>query len=84
MFSAAQNVAPRCLAGLAVENPGGLGGTYLELDEGEVGVRIQDDVWSDMSAAERNRYQEGKKVAIEGRVFMAGKQMVIVFIGPAD
>jgi hypothetical protein len=69
---------------LAVENPGGLGGTYLELDEGEVGVRIQDDIWSEMDDAEQRRYQEGKKVAVEGRVFIAGRQLVIVFIRPAD
>lgn len=65
----------------AVENPGGLGGMYLRLEDGQgaVGVRIQDDIWKPMTAAEKARFQEGKVVMAEGVLFQAGRELVIIY-----
>jgi len=63
----------------AVDNPGGLGGTYLSLDDGRVSVRIQHDTWSDMNFTERARFKKGKTIIAEGTLFIAGEQMVIVY-----
>ncbi len=63
---------------LAVENPGGLGGTYLTLGDEEIGVRIQEDIWSAMDEEEQAGFRKGKTVTVEGVLFLAGKQLVVI------
>ncbi len=63
---------------LVVENPGGLGGIYLTLGDEELGVRIQEEVWSVMNEDERSDFKKGKTVTVEGVLFQAGKQMVVI------
>lgn len=67
---------------LVVENPGGLGGLYLTLDNGELCVRIQPDVWNTLDADERARFREGKTITVEGTLFQAGEQLVIIYGKP--
>ncbi len=65
---------------LAVENPWGQGGMYARLEGGGgiVGVRVQDDVWLLMSAADKARFQKGKRMTAEGVLFQAGKELVVI------
>jgi len=64
-----------------VENPGGLGGLYLQLGngEGEVGLRIQDDIWKTLDDKEKTQFKEGKTITAEGTLFQAGSQLVVIF-----
>ncbi len=66
---------------MAVENPGGLGGMYLKLgdDEGEVDVRIQDDVWQTFDDKRKAEFREGRTVTAEGVLFQAGRELVVIF-----
>ena len=66
---------------LAVENPMGQGGMYLTLanDNGEIGVRIQDDIWQTFSEKDKARFKEGKTITAEGRLFLAGKTLVVIW-----
>ncbi len=65
---------------LVVLNPGGLGGVYLKLGEGdcEVGVRVQEDVWQTFSEDEKAGYKEGDYITAEGILFPAGKYLVVI------
>ena len=65
---------------LVVGNPGGLGGFYLKLgdDEGEVGVRIQENIWETFDENKKAEFKEGRTVTAEGVLFQAGKELVIV------
>jgi len=65
----------------AVENPGGLGGMYLKLGDGQggVGVRIQDDIWKTFGTEQKAQFQRGKTVTAEGVLFQAGKELVIIY-----
>lgn len=67
-------------ASLVVFNPGGLGGVYLKLGDGdcEVGVRVQDDVWQTFSEDEKAGYKEGAYITAEGILFPAGKYLVVI------
>lgn len=64
-----------------VENPGGFGGLYLQLGngDGEVGVRIQDEIWKTLDEKEKAQFKEGKTITAEGVLFQAGKQLVVIF-----
>lgn len=64
-----------------VQNPGGLGGLYLKLGngEGEVGVRIQDKIWQTLDETEKAQFKEGKTVTAEGMLFQAGRELVVIF-----
>ncbi len=66
---------------LAGETPGGQGGMYARLEGGggAVGVRVQDDVWLPMSAADKARFQKGKSMTAEGVLFQAGKELVVIY-----
>ena len=63
------------------ENPGGLGGLYLQLGSGEdeLGVRIQDDIWKTLDDKEKTQFKEGKTVTAEGMLFQTGSQLVVIF-----
>ena len=62
-------------------NPGGLGGIYLLLDDnkGEVGVRIQEDVWQTFNEEKKAEFKEGRAITAEGVLFQAGNTLVIVY-----
>lgn len=64
---------------LAVENPGGLGGIYLTLGDEELGLRIQEDIWSAMDEDEQAGFRKGKTVTVEGVLFLAGRQLVVIY-----
>lgn len=66
---------------LAVENPGGLGGMYLKLgdNEGEVDVRIQEDIWQTFNENKKAEFRKGRAITAEGVLFKAGSVLVIVF-----
>ena len=76
-----QVVAVKGKITLAVENPGGLGGTYLKLGDskGEVAVRIQDDIWQTFNDNKKAEFKKGRTVTAEGMLFQAGRQLVIIF-----
>ena len=63
-----------------VQNPGGYGGLYAKLgnDDGEVGVRIQTQVWDTYEEKQKAQYKEGKTVSAEGVLVRAGGGLVIV------
>ena len=63
------------------ENPGGLGGVYLKLadNEGEVGVRIQDDIWQTFDENRKAEFRKGRTVTAEGVLFQAGKTLVVIY-----
>jgi hypothetical protein len=75
-----QVVKVRGKVSLAVENPWGQGGMYAKLEGGggAVGVRVQDDVWLPMSAADKARFQKGRRLTAEGVLFQAGKELVVI------
>lgn len=64
-----------------VQNPGGLGGLYAKLGDGEseISVRIQGDVWETLDEKEKAQFGEGKTVTAEGILFQAGKELVVIF-----
>ncbi len=64
-----------------VQNPGGLGGLYFTLGDGtgEVGVRIQSQVWETLDESEKAQFEEGKTVTAEGVLFPAGGELVVIF-----
>ncbi|MFC1907662.1 hypothetical protein ACFLW8_06215 [Chloroflexota bacterium] len=57
-----------------VENPGGAGGLYTQLGDGDVkvGVRIQSHIWDTYSKREKAQFREGNTITAEG---VAIKQM---------
>jgi hypothetical protein len=59
-------------------DPGGLGGVFMKLGDGEVGVRIQDDIWTAFSDDERLQFKLGETVVAEGFLFPAGRELVII------
>jgi hypothetical protein len=63
-----------------VKNPMGVGGVYITLGntEGEVDVRIQPELWDSYQTGEKNLYQEGKTVTVEGILSKAGENLVVV------
>ena len=65
---------------LLVENPGGLGGLYLKLGDnaGEVGVRIQEDIWKTFDENKKAEFKKGRTVIAEGVLFQAGSELVII------
>lgn len=62
-------------------NPGGLGGVYLKLgdSEGEVGVRIQEDIWQTFDEEKKAEFREGRTITAEGVLFQAGKTLVVIY-----
>jgi len=64
-----------------VQNPGGLGGLYFTLGDGtgEVGVRIQSQVWETLDEGEKAQFEEGETVTAEGLLFPAGGDLVVIF-----
>jgi hypothetical protein len=64
----------------AVENPMGVGGMYMKLGngKGEVDVRIQPELWDSFQDDEKALYTEGKTVTVEGILFKAGTELVII------
>ena len=76
-----QVVAVKGKITLAVENPGGLGGMYLKLgdNEGEVDVRIQEDIWQTFNENKKAEFKKGSTIIAEGVLFKAGSALVIVF-----
>ena len=66
---------------MVTHNPGGLGGIYLRLGngEGEIGVRIQPDVWETFDEKKKAQFKEGKTIIAEGILFQAGKTLVVIF-----
>ncbi len=66
-----------------VPNPGGLGGIYATLgdDDGEVGVRIQREIWDSLGDNVKAQFKEGKTITVTGVLFQAGEYLVIVFNG---
>jgi hypothetical protein len=63
-----------------VENPGGLGGVLVKLSDGktEISVRIQNDIWKPMTTAVKEQFQKGRTVTVEGVLFQAGKELVVI------
>jgi len=63
-----------------VENPGGLGGVYLNLgdSEAEVGVRVQPDIWQSFDENEKAEFKKGRTITAEGVLFQAGRELVII------
>ena len=63
-----------------VENPGGLGGVYLNLgdSEAEVGVRIQEDIWQSFDENKKAEFKKGRTITAEGVLFQAGRELVII------
>jgi hypothetical protein len=63
-----------------VENPGGLGGLRLKLSGGggEISVRVQDDIWQAYDEEERDGFSEGKTLTVEGVLFQAGLELVVI------
>jgi hypothetical protein len=63
-----------------VENPGGLGGVYLNLgdNEAEVGVRVQQDIWQSFDENKKAEFKKGRTITAEGVLFQAGKELVII------
>ena len=76
-----QVVAVKGKITLVTENPGGLGGVYLKLGDnvGEVGVRIQDDIWQTFDENKKSEFRKGRTVTAEGILFQAGRELVIIF-----
>ena len=66
---------------MVTHNPGGLGGIYLRLGngDGEIGVRIQPDVWETFDEKKKAQFKEGKTIIAEGILFQAGKTLVVIF-----
>lgn len=66
------------------DNPGGLGGAYVHLGDGqhEVGVRIKDPVWQELRKSVKNHWAEGSVIRVEGRLVQAGKYLVVVLEDP--
>jgi len=64
-----------------VQNPGGLGGLYAKLGEGEseISIRIQGDVWETLDEKTKAQFEEGKIVTVEGILFQAGKELVVIW-----
>lgn len=64
-----------------IYNPGGLGGIYLKLGngDGEVGVRIQDEIWQTFDEKEKAQFKEGEDVIAEGMLFKAAGQLVVIY-----
>ncbi len=64
----------------AVESPMGMGGMYMKIgnSKGEVDVRIQPELWDNYSDSEKSLYREGKTVIVEGVLFKAGLDLVVV------
>ena len=62
-------------------NPGGRGGLLLKLgdDEGEIGVRIQDDIWETLEEKEKAQFKKGNIIPAEGILFQAGKELVVIY-----
>ena len=65
---------------LLVENPGGLGGVYLNLgdSEAEVGVRIQEYIWQSFNENKKAEFKKGRTITAEGVLFQAGRTLVII------
>jgi hypothetical protein len=63
-----------------IENPGGQGGAYAKLSDGkgEVGLRIEPATWSAYTSEEKSRFTQGKTVTVEGRLVLAGQELVVV------
>ena len=63
-----------------VENPMGVGGAYMKLGngKGEVDVRIQPELWDNYQVGEKDLYNEGKIVTVEGILSRAGENLVVV------
>jgi len=64
----------------AVENPGGLGGLIAKLGngDGEVSIRIQPQVWGALDERGKAQFRKGKTVAVEGTLFRAGRELVVI------
>lgn len=64
----------------AIENPVGQGGMYMTLgnSRGEVDVRISPDLWDSYDETVKSQYREGRTVIVEGLLFMAGKDLVVI------
>jgi hypothetical protein len=64
----------------AIENPMGVGGVYMTLgnDKGSVDVRIQPELWDSYDDSVKNKYREGRTVTVEGVLFQAGRELVVV------
>ncbi len=62
-----------------VENPGGRGGLYAQLGNGDVkvGVRIQSNIWGTYSNWEKYRFREGNTITAEGVLVRAGGSLVV-------
>jgi len=62
-------------------NPGGLGGIYLLLDNnrGEVGVRIQEDIWQTFDEGKKAEFREARTITAEGVLFQAGETLVVIY-----
>jgi hypothetical protein len=63
-----------------IENPGGNGGAYIKLGNGngEVGLRIEPADWDALSGAEKAKYKQGSTVTAEGILVRSGQELVVV------
>jgi hypothetical protein len=64
----------------AIENPMGQGGIYMTLDngQGDVDVRIPPEKWDSYEEKTKRLYREGRTVTVEGILFRAGNNLVVV------
>jgi len=62
-----------------VQDPGGYGGLYAKLGngDGEVGVRIQPHIWGTFDKKEKAQFKEGNTITAEGVLVRAGGGLVV-------
>ncbi len=64
-----------------LENPAGLGGIYLTLsdNDGDVDVRIQDEVWRSFDEDTKAKYSGGNIVVVKGVLFCTKEANIIIY-----
>ena len=64
-----------------LENPAGMGGIFLTLsdNDGDVEVRIQDDVWQSFDEDMKDKYTMGNIVVVEGILFCTREANIIIY-----